>query len=122
MLYVEDDRVAALLFVEALRESPEFEVDVAETGTEALRLAGSWQPHVLVLDAHLPDTTGLELLPRLRALPGLLNVPAFICSADALLATELTPVVSSIAGCWLKPVQRKQMLAELTAAMPPRSE
>lgn len=121
VLYVEDDRVAALLFVEALRDAPQYEVEVAESGAEALQLAERWQPDVLVLDAHLPDITGLMLLPRLRALPGLLHVPAFFCSADALLPEDLSPNDGSISGCWLKPVQRSQMLADLAALPAPPS-
>ena len=39
-----------------------YELQVAETGAEALELAGQWRPDVLVLDANLPDTTGLALL------------------------------------------------------------
>jgi CheY-like chemotaxis protein len=75
-----------------------------------------------VVDAHLPDTTGLMLLPRLRSLPGLQQVPAFICSADALLANDLGPSASDLAGCWLKPVQRTQMLADLAAVLRPPTE
>jgi CheY-like chemotaxis protein len=122
VLYVEDDRVAVLLFVEALRGAPEFEVEVAESGAEALQLAARWHPDVLVLDAHLPDTTGLTLLTHLRTLPGLQRVPAFICSADALMADDLGPSSGDIAGCWLKPVQRAQMLADLVAALRPSTE
>lgn len=122
VLYVEDDRVAVLLFVEALRSAPEFEIEVAESGAEALQLAARWRPDVLVLDAHLPDITGLTLLLQLRTLPGLQRVPAFICSADALLPNDLVSNAGDIAGCWLKPVQRAQMLADLAAVFQPPTE
>lgn len=122
VLYVEDDRVAALLFTEALREAEWLDVDVAETGAEALALAAHWQPEVLVLDAHLPDTTGAPLLQRLRELPGLATVPAFICSADSL--TTADAAATGFHACWVKPVQRSRLLADLAAALavqPPAS-
>lgn len=115
VLYVEDDRVAALLFTEALRDAPEYEVEVAETGAEALQVAAAWRPDVLVLDAHLPDTSGLMLLPRLRALPGLAATPAVICSADALLDADPPAAAADFAGYWQKPVQRARLLADLAA-------
>jgi len=117
VLYVEDDRVAALLFTEALREVDWLSVDIAETGAEALVLAAQWQPEVLVLDAHLPDTTGAPLLLRLRALPGLAEVPAFLCSADVPAADD--PAGTGFRACWTKPVRRDQLLADLAAALAP---
>lgn len=120
LLYVEDDRVAALLFTEALRDVPGLCVEVAEDGAEALALATRWQPQVLVLDAHLPDTTGIALLDRLRALPGLRDVPAFICSADALQEDVQRSLAAGFAGYWIKPIQRSQVLADLGAlSFPP---
>ena len=83
MLYVEDNRINAILFEEAVRMRGGIELQVAEDGAEALALARHWQPEVLVLDAHLPDMSGYELLLRLRELPALAGVPAFMCSADA---------------------------------------
>jgi len=118
VLYVEDDRVAALLFVEALRDAPQFEVELAETGAEALELAARWSPDVLVVDANLPDTSGPALLSQLQALPGLAQVPAFICSADALLKGELAGMAVAFAGYWLKPVQRSTLLSDLGALAP----
>jgi CheY-like chemotaxis protein len=112
LLYVEDDRVAALLFTEALRTVSGLEIELAETGAEALVLAASWQPGLLVLDAHLPDMGAAELLPRLRALPGLADVPVYLCSADA--APE-PAMATQITGYWPKPVQRERLLADLQA-------
>lgn len=122
VLYVEDDRVAALLFVEALRDVPALELQVAEDGAEARELALRWQPEILVLDAHLPDTTGVALLMQLRNLPGLAEAPAFVCSADMpadVLATWPTHLpVAGFAGCWPKPIQRQQVLADLADWLP----
>jgi DNA-binding NtrC family response regulator len=38
----------------------------AGTGTEALRLAGSDSPDLALLDVHLPDMNGIEVLDRLK--------------------------------------------------------
>lgn len=115
VLYAEDDRVAALLFEEALRARARFEVQVAETGAEALALAGQWQPHVLVLDAHLPDTTAIALLPLLRRLPGLADTPVVICSADGPVAGLDAPPAADITAWWTKPVAPARLDDDLAA-------
>src|SRR5262249_44526682 len=43
------------------------EVLTAETAAEGLDLAAARRPDVIVLDVHLPDLSGLEMLRRLRA-------------------------------------------------------
>ena len=119
MLYAEDDRVAALLFAEALRGRTEFELLVAETGAEALELAGQWRPDVLVLDANLPDTTGLALLEALRRQAGLERTPAFVCSADAQEEEQRRHLQAGFLGYWLKPVEAERLKADLDAAAAP---
>lgn len=110
VLYVEDDRIAALLFEEALRLHPQFEVRVAETAAEALELAAAWYPDVLVIDGYLPDSDAAALLPRLRALPGLSpRIPAVVLSADP--ADRCMPqcTTSGFAAWWTKPVQQSDL-------------
>ena len=121
VLYAEDDRVAALLFAEALRGRTDYELQVAETGAEALELAGQWRPDVLVLDANLPDTTGLALLEALRQRAGLEHTPAFVCSAEALEDEQRRHLQAGFCGYWLKPVDAERLKADLDAAAAPLS-
>jgi CheY-like chemotaxis protein len=115
VLHVEDDRVCALLFGQLLLADPAIELRLAEDGAEALALAEAWPPEVLVLDAHLPDTSGHDLLLQLRALPGLAEVPAFMCSADGEAEDRERALQAGFAGYWLKPVVGDQVRADLTA-------
>lgn len=119
VLYVEDNRVNALLFCEALRALAQIEVCVAEDGAEALEMARAWRPDVLVLDAHLPDVDGHELLARLRAVPGIDAVPAYMCSADALPQDIERARANGFAGYWVKPIDFTRVLADLKIARPP---
>ena len=67
-LVVEDDPVAAAAHVAYVERVPGFVVaGCAATGAEALRLLASAAVDLVLLDVHLPDTTGLEVLRRLRA-------------------------------------------------------
>jgi PAS domain S-box-containing protein len=113
LLYVEDNRVNALLFEEAMRMLGRFDLRVAERGAEALAVVETWTPDVLVLDAHLPDRSGYELLAQLRTRAGLAEVPAFMCSADALAEDVERAHAAGFAGYWVKPIDFAQVLADL---------
>lgn len=114
MLYVEDNRINAILFEEAMRlQGDRIELRVAEDGEQALALAQTWQPEVLVLDAHLPGASGFEVLRRLRAVPGLDNVPAYMCSADAMPDDVQRAYEAGFVGYWTKPINVGAVLADL---------
>ena len=113
LLYVEDNRINALLFEEMLLRHPALELRIAETGAEALDLAARWQPEVLVLDAHLPDMTGHELLPCLRQVEGLAAVPAYMCSADSQPEDLQRARELGFVGYWTKPIDVAKVLADL---------
>ncbi len=118
MLYVEDNRLNAILFEEAMRmHNPQIELRVAEDGDQALLLAQDWQPEVLVLDAHLPGASGFDVLRMLRALPGLDNVPAYMCSADAMPDDVKRAYEAGFIGYWTKPINVSSVLADIEACM-----
>jgi CheY-like chemotaxis protein len=124
VLYVDDDRVNTLLFVEACRFAPDLSVDTADSGAEALALAraATTLPDVLVIDLHLPDTDGCALLATLRrTLPALAGTPAFLCTADDARSVQDRALAAGFAGCWAKPVQLPALLADLAAVARQRS-
>ena len=65
ILLVEDDPVSAAFLVAAVATLPA-EIDLAETAAAALQLAGRHDHQLWLIDAHLPDGNGRELLRALR--------------------------------------------------------
>jgi CheY-like chemotaxis protein len=82
ILFVEDERSISEPFSKALTREG-FEPHVAGTAARALELAASLDPDLILLDLHLPDVTGKEVLHRLRADPATRDIPVVILSADA---------------------------------------
>jgi PAS domain S-box-containing protein len=115
LLYVEDNRINALLFEEALRPHAGFELRVAEDGREALEIVEGWLPDVLVLDAHLPGDSGHQVLRRLRERPALRAAPAYMCSADAMPEDVQRALDAGFCGYWIKPLDIDAVLDELHA-------
>ena len=112
VLYVDDDRINSLLFTEACRFAGDTEVETAETGAEALELVRSWTPDLLVIDLHLPDLSGYQLLPALRRQLGT-AAAAFLCTADEAPLVEQPAREAGFDGCWPKPVPLQAVLAAL---------
>jgi PAS domain S-box-containing protein len=113
VLYVEDNRINAMLFEEALRPFPQIALEIAEDGQSAMAMAQEQAPHVLVLDAHLPGMSGFEVLQALRTLPDLSDVPAFMCSADAMPEDLARAKAAGFAGYWTKPIDIMAVTTEL---------
>lgn len=115
VLYVEDNRVNAVLMQAVFETQSRFSLTVAETGAEAVSALASLRPCALMLDMHLPDTDGIALLQRLRHLPGLSEVPAVVVSADAMPADIERALASGFSDYWTKPLDVARVLPGLAA-------
>ena len=68
VLVVDDDFMVARIHTQFVERTPGFEVvGVASTGRAALDDVARLRPDLVLLDVHLPDMTGIEVLRRLRA-------------------------------------------------------
>ncbi len=59
-----------------------FEVVEAGDGAEAVELARTVKPELILLDLMMPDIDGIETTRRIRALPGLGDTPIVLLSAE----------------------------------------
>lgn len=113
VLYVEDDRINALLFEEALRSLAQIQLSVAEDAPEALTAVKEVPPDVLVIDGHLPSMSGHALLAQIKRMPHMQDVPAFMCSADNLPEDKQRAIDAGFDGYWDKPID----IAEVTQVL-----
>ena len=78
---VADDDADILELVGLRVERLGFDVIRATNGTEALELARTGKPDLLILDVLMPEINGFEVLKRLRAEEDGERVPALILTA-----------------------------------------
>ncbi len=83
VLYVEDNASNVELMAEVLRRHGGTRLIVAADGRTGLDLAARHCPDLVLLDLHLPDLTGEEVLDRLRRSPVTAGVTVVAVSADA---------------------------------------
>lgn len=68
VLVVDDDFMVARIHTAFVERTEGFEVvGTARTGAEAIELVEALAPDLVLLDVHLPDLSGLDVLERLRA-------------------------------------------------------
>src|SRR5262249_2269340 len=72
-----------------------FEVYEATTGGDALRLTYELKPHLVLLDVHLPDVSGIEICRRIKADPSINSILVIQTSATF---TEVRDRVRGLEG------------------------
>lgn len=82
-ILVVDDEVGILEIVRVNLETEGFEVESAEDGEGALRLAREFHPDLVLLDVMLPDVDGWQVLAELEATPSLAGIPVVMLTARA---------------------------------------
>jgi signal transduction histidine kinase/ActR/RegA family two-component response regulator len=83
LLYIEDNLSNLKLIEQVLEHRPDVELVPAMQGRLGLDLAREHRFDLVLLDLHLPDLPGGEVLAELRREPSTRNVPVVILSADA---------------------------------------
>lgn len=83
VLYVEDTLANIRLIEAILHARPQVELMPAMQGQLGLDLAREHLPDLILLDVHLPDLDGDEVLARLQADTQTRDIPTVILSADA---------------------------------------
>jgi CheY-like chemotaxis protein len=83
VLYIEDDSANAHLMAELFSEEPRLQLITTMQGKLGVELARQHRPDLILLDLHLPDIDGPEVIRRLRADPITHPIPVIAVSADA---------------------------------------
>jgi CheY-like chemotaxis protein/anti-sigma regulatory factor (Ser/Thr protein kinase) len=117
VLYIEDNLSNLRLMERILSYYPGVRLLAAMKGQLGLELAQAHVPDWILLDLHLPDLHGEEVLRQLRLHPKTRHIPVTIVSADATLR-QISRLTDSGAREYLtKPLDVRQLLSLLDATM-----
>jgi CheY-like chemotaxis protein len=129
VLLVDDDADLRRLGRLSLSKVGGWEVVVAASGPEAVALASSEMPDVVLLDVSMPGMDGPTVLRKLREDPGTAHLPVVFVTARALPEEIRSLVASGAIGVITKPfdamnlpAQIRGLLSSAPAAAPPEVE
>ena len=108
--YVEDNETNVEVMRGILAQRPQVEMQVSITGLDGLAAIRARRPDLILLDMHLPDISGMELLRHLKNDPQTGAVPIVVVSADALAQQIDTAFEAGATHYLTKPVNVAELL------------
>jgi PAS domain S-box-containing protein len=110
VLYIEDNLSNLRLVERVVARAGSWRLVHALHGTLGLELARSDPPDVILLDLHLPDLSGDQVLAALKDDPLISDVPVYVVSADATPGQRRRLVQAGATGYLTKPIDIRQLL------------
>jgi two-component system cell cycle response regulator DivK len=103
VLYVEDNFDNRLLMRRVLMAEG-FDFIEAETAAQALATLKTTHPDIILMDINMPDVDGYTLIGKIRALPGLEDIPIVAVTANVMRGDKERSLKAGANGYIQKPI------------------
>jgi len=117
LLYIEDNLTNLQLMQRIVGRRPGIRLLHAFQGRMGLDLARTGHADLVMLDLHLPDMAGIEVLGQLLSDPATAGVPVYVVSADATAGQVIRMRAAGAAGYLTKPLDVRRVLALLDSVL-----
>ena len=94
-----------------------YDVLQANNGAEALEVARTEKPDMIVLDMHLPDIKGLEVCKALKDNPTTAGIPVVMAGTDPAPETKMTALRAGAEDYMCKPLNELTLMARLRSVL-----
>ena len=122
ILYIEDNLSNLLLIEQMFAEQPDIELISAMQGQLGIDLARQHAPDLILLDLHLPDIPGWEVLELLQRSEATRDIPVIVISADATQRQIDRLMETGARGYLTKPLDVTQFYRAIDAVTSPTEE
>ncbi len=109
--YIEDNETNVEVMRGMLLRRPQVRLSVSGNGLDGLAAMRAHRPSLILLDMHLPDIDGLELLRHLKDDDDLSDIPVVVVSADATSQRVEAALTAGAAHYITKPLNLQAFLA-----------
>lgn len=117
VLYIEDEPISFAVVEHVLSGYPDVRLLHAQTGLEGVRRARSEHPDAILLDMHLPDISGIEVVRRLSEDIAAGAFRVVLLTADKLNIDVLKAMSLGASAYLVKPVNSGELEAALARAL-----
>ncbi len=111
VLHIEDNPANVQLVAQILQRRGGVRLQAASSGADGLAAATAARPDLVLLDLHLPDISGEEVLAQLHRQPATAAVPVVVVTADATPAQRRHLLQHGAAAYVTKPIDVRELLA-----------
>ena len=119
--YIEDNETNIEVMRGVLGLRPQVAMTVSVLGLDGLQAVRRERPDLILLDMHLPDVDGLELLHQLQRDSSLADIPVVVVSADATTGRMAQVLAAGARHYLTKPVAMLPFLAVLDSLLEARA-
>jgi two-component system, cell cycle response regulator DivK len=120
LLLVEDNDINLDMIQRRLRKK--FDIVVAKNGMDAVALAKSESPQIILMDLGLPDIDGLEATRRIKADPATARIPVIALTAQAMAGDRENTMAAGCDEYEPKPIEDLPRLLGKIEALIARSQ
>jgi len=117
LLYIEDNLANLKLVQRVVGHRPDVDIIPAMQGGLGLDLAREHQPALILLDLHLPDIPGDQVLQQLRVNPTTSQIPVVVVSADATPGQRQRLLTAGATAYLTKPYEVQDLLRIIDEAL-----
>jgi CheY-like chemotaxis protein len=118
VLYIEDNEANLRLVERLLERRSGVQLMSAHDGRSGLDLARTHRPDLILLDLHLPDVEGTEVLRAIRQDPAIRSTPVIVLTAEADPDLPAQMLAAGAQAYLLKPIDFDNFFAAIDAILP----
>ena len=116
-ILIVDDDVDTLRLVGIMLQRQGYQIVAASNGNQAIQMAQSEDPDLILLDVMMPDLDGYEVTKRLRGDPGTGSIPIIMFTAKSQVDDKVTGFEVGADDYLTKPTQPRELFAHVKAVL-----
>ena len=117
ILYIEDDPANRIL-VRRVLEAEGYRVLEAENGIQGLEIAQAERLGAILVDIHMPEMDGFEVMTRLRSMPTTASVPIIAVTAMVMKGDRERTLEAGCSGYIEKPIDVDLLPVQVASVLP----
>ena len=121
VILIADDKQSSRELLRAILERARYVVVEAADGDQAIMVASEANPHLIILDIHMPKKDGFGVIRELRKDPDFRALPIMALTASASLDERDRIIGSGFDACLVKPIGPAKLRDTVASLLQPRS-
>jgi CheY-like chemotaxis protein/MinD-like ATPase involved in chromosome partitioning or flagellar assembly len=116
-ILIVDDDLETLRLVGLILERASYQIVAASNGPQALTLAHSERPNLIILDVMMPDMDGYQVMKNIRQDAAISTIPVLMFTAKTGIEDKITGYETGVDDYLTKPIHPAELVAHVKAVL-----